>query len=72
MADPDLQIRGEGGGRGGHPDPQIRGWGGSSRPSDKGPGSGVRGQVSKKDPPLYKKTLKFQILNKGLIYIFSS
>ena len=28
MADPDLQIRGEGGGEeGGHPDPEIRGAG---------------------------------------------
>ena len=24
VADPDLQIRGEGGGEGGHPDPEIR------------------------------------------------
>ena len=54
---------------------------GRSRPSDNvgggggGPqtprkGSGPR--APKKDPPLYKKTLKLQILNKGFIYIFSS
>ena len=30
VADPDLQIRGGGGGKGGHPDPEIRGEGGWS------------------------------------------
>ena len=31
VADPDLQIRGEGGGEGGHPDPEIRGRGSGFR-----------------------------------------
>ena len=43
MADPDLQIKGKGGGRvgggwgegGGHPDPEIRGAGGGRRRSQK-------------------------------------
>ena len=26
----------------------------------------------KKEPPLYKKVLEFQLLNEGLIYMFSS
>ena len=45
----------------------VGGGGGSSRPWDKGPGPGLQ-----KNPPLYKKALKFQLLNEGLIHIFSS
>ena len=59
MADPDFQIRGEGGGGGvSHPDPKIRGGGGASlkkkffRPQFGLKIRGVGSRASPPDPPL--------------------
>ena len=48
MADPDLQIRGWGRGGGGHPDPEIRGWGGRHPDPQirvRGPGPGLQKKI---------------------------